>query len=165
MVKISLLLRNLQISQVSNSRILRIQNAKLSAFFFSFTRTRLFFYKSMHCLLNAIRSSFSVSEGSERKDSFVLLLPICSQEDSSKLFPETTFLFFFLLPLFLFLIFLIFTLQNKYAYPTYRIVNLILLIRVKSFLVTSLLHNNSNANCFCNNENPFFVYGCIICIF
>ena len=64
-----------------------------------------FFGYLRHCLPNPIRSSFSVPEDSERKDSFELLLfrPICSYEDSSTLFLESTFLFFFLLPLFLFL--------------------------------------------------------------
>ena len=64
-----------------------------------------FFGYVRHFLLSPIRSSFSVSEDSERKDSFQLFLLrlLCSWKDSSTLFLESTFLFFFLLPLFLFL--------------------------------------------------------------
>ena len=84
-----------------------------------------FFGYFKRCLLNPIRSSFSVSEDSERKDSFVLLLlrPICTQEDSSTLFLKSTFLFFFLLPLFLFLTLIDF-LHKDYRHPFLRLLGL-----------------------------------------
>ena len=82
----------------------RLENLFLMEFILRWPIIRFFEY-IRHCLLNPIRSSFNVSEDSERKDSveLIMLRSIRSQEDSSALFLESTFLFFFHSPLFLFL--------------------------------------------------------------
>ena len=51
----------------------RLENLFLTEFILRWPMVRFFGYFK-RCLLNPIRSSFSVSEDSERKDSFVLLL-------------------------------------------------------------------------------------------
>ena len=73
-----------------------------------------------------------MSEDSERKDSFELLIlrPICSEEDSSTIFLESTFLLFFLLPLLLFLT-LIESLERVYA-PTVSKVSSRFLVALKA---------------------------------
>ena len=85
------------------------------------------------CLIvRSLRSLFSMSEDSERKDSFELLIlrPIYSEEDSSTIFLESTFLLFFLLPLLLFLT-LIESLERVYA-PTVSKVSSRFLVALKA---------------------------------